>query len=70
MHEIMWCHEVITLWHHFCPNRVSAGVDLEAARKLGLRAVNLPGIPGKTAPVTAAKAIRDSIYNILHELGV
>lgn len=46
------------------------GVDLEAAKALGLRAVNLPGIPGKTAPVTAAKAIRDSIYNILHELGV
>ena len=46
------------------------GVDLEAAKSLGLHAVSLPGIPGKTAPVTAAKAIRDSIYNILHEVGV
>lgn len=52
------------------PNHESTGVDFEAAKSLGIRAVNLPGIPGKTAPITAAKAIRDSIYNILHELGV
>lgn len=46
------------------------GVDMEAAKSLGLRAISLLGIPGKTAPVTAARAIRDSIYNLLHELGV
>lgn len=46
------------------------GVDYAAAKELGLRAMSLPGIPGRTAPVTAAKAIRDAIYNILHELGV
>jgi dipicolinate synthase subunit A len=46
------------------------GIDFDAASDLGISAVSLPGIPGKTAPVTAAKAIRDSIYNILHELGV
>lgn len=44
------------------------GIDLEAAARCGVRAVHAPGIPGKTAPVTAAKAIRDSIYNILQEL--
>ena len=48
----------------------AGGVDLEAAKARGLRAVHVPGIPGRTAPVTAARAIRDAIYNILHELGV
>jgi dipicolinate synthase subunit A len=46
------------------------GVDFEAAKELGINAVNLPGIPGKVAPVSAAKAIRDAVYNILHEVGV
>lgn len=46
------------------------GVDDRAAKALGVQAMSLPGIPGRTAPVTAAKAIRDAIYNILHELGV
>ncbi len=46
------------------------GTDFTAARELGIRAVSLPGIPGKTAPVTAAKAIRDALYHILHEVGV
>lgn len=46
------------------------GVDMDAAARLGLNAQRLPGLPGKTAPKTAAKAIKDTIYNILHELGV
>ncbi|MEG2000378.1 MAG: dipicolinate synthase subunit DpsA [Evtepia sp.] len=44
------------------------GIDLEAASRLDLRAVRIGGIPGRSAPVTAAKAIRDSIYNILNEV--
>lgn len=46
------------------------GVDMVVAEKLGLHAVTLPGLPGKTAPKTAAKAIKDTVYNILHEMGV
>lgn len=46
------------------------GIDFDVAKELGVHAVSLPGIPGKTAPVTAAKAIQESVYNILHELGV
>lgn len=46
------------------------GVDWDAAKDLGVHAVSLPGIPGKTAPKTAAKAILNAVYNILHELGV
>ena len=43
------------------------GIDLEAARRRGLRAVRAPGLPGRTAPVTAAEAIRDAVYHILRE---
>lgn len=45
------------------------GVDLEAAGRLRRRVRNAPGLPGKTAPRTAAAAIRDSIYHILEERG-
>ena len=27
-------------------------------------------LPGKVAPVTAGRSIKNTIYNILHELGV
>ncbi len=45
------------------------GVDLAAAQRLGRRAIATPGLPGRTAPRTAAAAIRDSIYHILEERG-
>ena len=41
------------------------GTDFEAARAFGLRALTAPGLPGKWAPLTAAQAIRDAVYNIL-----
>lgn len=37
------------------------GVDWDAAKDLGIRAVSLPGIPGKTAPKTAARAILNAV---------
>ncbi len=37
------------------------GVDLEAAKQLGLRALLLPGLPGKVAPVTAARILKETI---------
>lgn len=39
------------------------GVDLEAAEKYGVRVVNAGGLPGKTAPESAAEAIVDTIYH-------
>lgn len=44
------------------------GVDLNRGEELGLHILQAPGLPGRTAPVTAAAAIRDSIYHILWEL--
>lgn len=35
------------------------GTDFTAAKKLGLKAFLLPGIPGKTAPVTAGKILAE-----------
>lgn len=45
------------------------GVDWQEAQRLSLRAAAAPGLPGKTAPRTAAAAIRDSVYHILEERG-
>ncbi len=44
------------------------GFDERAARDLGLRLVRAPGLPGKTAPEAAARAVRDTVYNIINEL--
>ncbi len=43
------------------------GVDLEACRHLGINGFSAPGLPGKTAPETAARIIRDTIYRIMEE---
>lgn len=39
------------------------GVDLSAAQQCGVRVVNAGGLPGKTAPKSAAEAIVDTIYH-------
>ncbi|MGN1004486.1 MAG: dipicolinate synthase subunit DpsA [Oscillospiraceae bacterium] len=46
------------------------GVDMEAARQLGVRVIWALSLPGKVAPVTAGKAILNTIYNIMREQGV
>lgn len=46
------------------------GVDFEAAVRQGVRAIWALSLPGKVAPVTSGKIIRDTIYNIWNELGV
>ena len=46
------------------------GVDLDAAARLGRRVVWALSLPGKTAPVTAGRAVQRTVYNILSELGV
>lgn len=45
------------------------GVDFEGAAELGVKVIWALSLPGKTAPVTAALAIKQTIYNILSELG-
>jgi dipicolinate synthase subunit A len=46
------------------------GVDFEKAKELGLKAIWALSLPGKVAPITAAKFIKDTVYNIIEELGV
>ena len=46
------------------------GVDMDAAAQLGVKVIWALSLPGKVAPVTSGKIIRDTIYNILNELGV
>jgi len=52
------------------PIPTPTGVDFKAAAELGVKAIWALSLPGKVAPVTAGKAIKTVIYNILHELGV
>lgn len=45
------------------------GVDFDAATRLGTRVIWALSLPGKVAPVTAALAIKEAIYNLLTEEG-
>jgi len=45
------------------------GIDFNAARQLEIHTVQALSLPGKYSPGTAAKAMRDTIYNILNEWG-
>ncbi|NCB63294.1 MAG: dipicolinate synthase subunit DpsA [Clostridia bacterium] len=44
------------------------GVDFEAAARLGVKCIWALSLPGKVAPVTSGKIIRDTIYHIFDEL--
>jgi len=46
------------------------GVDFEKAKEMGIKTIWALSLPGKVAPVTAAGFIRDTVYNIIDELGV
>ncbi len=46
------------------------GVDFERAKALGVKVIWALSLPGKVAPVTAAAYIKQTIYNIIEELGV
>ncbi len=46
------------------------GVDFDKAKELGVRAIWALSLPGKVAPVTAAEFIKDTVFNIIEELGV
>ncbi|MBO4914849.1 MAG: dipicolinate synthase [Oscillospiraceae bacterium] len=44
-----------------------AGVDAQAAGRLGLCIIGAPGLPGKTAPETAAQAIKETLCRLWEE---
>ena len=46
------------------------GVDFEKARDLGLKVIWALSLPGKCAPLSSGKIIKETIINILHEQGV
>lgn len=46
------------------------GVDFDAAKHLGIKVIWALSLPGKVAPVTSGKIIKDTIMNIMTELGV
>ncbi len=46
------------------------GVDFEKAKTLGIKTIWALSLPGKVAPVTAAAYIKQTVYNIIEELGV
>ncbi len=52
------------------PIPIPTGVDFDAAGQLGVKVIWALSLPGKVAPVTAGRAIKNTIYNILCELGV
>ncbi len=43
------------------------GVDFDAAEKIGLKAILAPSLPGRVAPRTAGKIIRDTVCHMLGE---
>lgn len=47
----------------------AGGIDFPAAEELGLRAIHALALPARVAPLTAARAIRSALYNILSEQG-
>lgn len=42
-------------------------IDFDAAQQNGIKAIKLPGLPGKTAPHTAGKIIAQTVNDILGE---
>ena len=44
------------------------GVDMAAAATLGVRVVWALSLPGKVAPVTSGRYIKDTVYHIMEEL--
>ena len=43
------------------------GVDMEAAATLGVRVIWALSLPGKVAPVTSGRYIKDTVYHIMEE---
>ena len=48
---------------------VPGGADFIAAKEMGILAINLPGLPGKVAPKSAAMILKDAIIKLLIQRG-
>ncbi len=46
------------------------GIDFDAAKELGIKAISALSLPGRVAPLSAGVAMRDTVYNILSEWGI
>jgi dipicolinate synthase subunit A len=46
------------------------GVDIEAAKRLNVKAITAPGLPGKVAPRTAGRIIGDLIATVCRDQGI
>lgn len=46
------------------------GIDFEVAKEMELKTIWALSLPGKVAPVTAANIIKETVFNIIEELGV
>ena len=46
------------------------GVDMDAAAALGVRVIWALSLPGKVAPVTSGRYIKDTVYHIMEELNL
>jgi len=46
------------------------GVNFERAKEIGLKTIWALSLPGKVAPITTAKYMKDTIYNILNDSGL
>lgn len=46
------------------------GVDFDAAKEIGVKVIWALSLPGKVAPVTSGMIIKDTITNIINEMGV
>ncbi len=44
------------------------GVDMDAAAALGVRVIWALSLPGKVAPITSGRYIKDTVYHIMEEL--
>lgn len=44
------------------------GIDVEQAKKMGLKYILAQSLPGKVAPTTSAEFIKETIYNIFEEM--
>ena len=44
------------------------GVDGESASALGVKVIRAPGLPGKEAPLTAARCLRDTVYSMMESM--
>ncbi len=43
------------------------GVDMEGAGELGVRVIRALSLPGKVAPLSSARIVLDTVYNIMEE---